>query len=105
MKFHIKKDDNVMVIAGKDRGESGRVLEMRPHDNKAIVEGVNIISRHTKPTTQNPDGGIIKKEAPIHLSNLMLLDPKSNTPTRVGRKQGEDGKMKRYAKKTGEFID
>lgn len=105
MKFHIKKDDNVMVISGKNRGQSGRVLEMLPKQNRAIVEGVNMISRHTKPTSQNPDGGIVKKEAPVHLSNIMLIDPSTETPTRVGRKPDDEGKLKRYAKKTGEFID
>ena len=102
-KLKIKKGDSVIVISGNYKGKSGRVLEIIRKDNKAIVEGINIVSKHTKPTTDTPQGGITKKEAPIHLSNLMLLDPKSGKPTRVGYKT-VDGKKVRFAKKSNEVI-
>lgn len=102
-KLKIKKGDTVQVMAGEDRGKQGRVLDVNVDTNRVFVEGVNIISRHTKPNAQNPDGGIIKKEAPVHISNLMLVDPKSGEPTRVGRKP-EGDKLVRYAKKSGEVI-
>ncbi len=103
-KLHIKKGDNVMVIAGNDKGRSGKVLEVIAEKNRAIVEGVNMISKHTKPNAQYPNGGIIKKEAPIHLSNLKVIDPSGN-PTRTGRKMDEKtGKSVRYSKKSGEVI-
>lgn len=103
-KFHIKKGDTVIVIAGESKGRQGRVLEVLRSKNRAIVEGVNLISKHTKPNADNPQGGIIKKEASVHISNLMLVDPKTGDPTRIGRKQGKDGKLVRYAKKSGEEI-
>ncbi len=105
-KPHIKKGDMVIVISGadKDLDKAKRVLNVMPNSNRAIVEGVNMVSRHTKPNAQNPDGGIIKKEAPVHMSNLSLADPKSGRPTRIGRKE-ENGKMVRYAKKSGEVIN
>jgi large subunit ribosomal protein L24 len=103
-KLHIKKGDNVMVIAGNDKGVSGRVLEVIVEKNKAIVEGVNLVSKHTKPNAQYPNGGIIKKEAPIHVSNLKLIDKAGNV-TRIGRKLDEKtGKSVRYSKKSGEVI-
>ncbi|MFO7789498.1 MAG: 50S ribosomal protein L24 [Bacteroidota bacterium] len=102
-KLHIKKGDTVMVIAGESRGYQGKVLQVIPKKNKAIVEGANVVSRHSKPDAQNTEGGIIKKEAPIHLSNLMVVDPKEGKPTRVGRKI-EDNKLIRYSKITGEEI-
>lgn len=102
-KFHIKKGDNVQVIAGNSRGETGRVIRMIPKQNRAVVEGVNMVSKHQKPSASNPQGGIVKMEAPIHISNLMLIDPKENVPTRVGRRI-EDGKIVRFAKKSGEVI-
>ncbi|KAB2815773.1 MAG: 50S ribosomal protein L24 [Bacteroidetes bacterium] len=102
-KFHIKKGDNVTVIAGNSKGETGRVIRMIPKQNRAVVEGVNMVSKHQKPSASNPQGGIVKMEAPIHISNLMLIDPKENVPTRVGRRV-EDGKIVRYAKKSGEVI-
>jgi len=103
-KLHIKKGDNVMVIAGNDKGRSGKVLEVIAEKNRAIVEGVNMIAKHTKPNADYPNGGIIKKEAPIHLSNLKVIDA-SGTPTRVGRKMDEKtGKSVRYSKKSGEVI-
>lgn len=103
-KLHIKKGDNVMVIAGNDKGRSGRVLEVIAEKNRAIVEGVNMVSKHTKPTSEYPNGGIIKKEATINISNLKVIDASGN-PTRVGRKVDEkDGKSVRYSKKSGEVI-
>ena len=102
-KLRIKKGDNVIVIAGNDKGKTGKVLSVAPAENRAIVEGVNLVSKHTKPNSKAPQGGIIKKEAPIHVSNLSLIDPKSNTATRVGYRV-EDGKKVRYAKKSGEEI-
>ena len=102
-KFHIKKDDTVKVIAGESRGEEGKVLEVYPAKNKALVEGVNIVKRHTKPNATHPNGGIVEQEAAIHLSNLMLVDPKTGDATRVGRKEVK-GKLVRYSKKSGEVI-
>ena len=102
-KFHIKKDDTVKVIAGVSRGEEGKVLEVYPEKNRALVEGVNIVKRHTKPNATHPNGGIVEQEAPIHLSNLMLVDPKTGEATRVGRKEVK-GKLVRYSKKSGEVI-
>ncbi|GIV34177.1 MAG: 50S ribosomal protein L24 [Chitinophagales bacterium] len=95
----------VFVIAGEDKDlqRTRRVLEVYPEKQRALVEGVRIISRHTRPNAQNPDGGIIKKEAPVHISNLMLADPKTGKPTRIGRKI-VNGKRVRYAKKSGEVI-
>jgi large subunit ribosomal protein L24 len=102
-KLNIKKGDTVQVLAGDDKGKKGRVIEIDKVKMKALVEGVNIISRHTKPSAQNTQGGIVKKEALVHLSNLSILDPKGGKPTRVGRKM-VDGKSVRYAKKSGEVI-
>lgn len=103
-KLHIKKGDTVQVIAGEDLGKKGRVLEIIRKTDRAIVEGVNIIKKHTKPNTQYPNGGIVEKEAPIHISNLMLVDPKTGKPTRIGRRLNENGKLVRYSKKSGEEI-
>ncbi len=103
-KLHIKKGDNVFVNTGEYRGQKGRVLEVDRKKNRAIVEGINMILKHTKPNAQNPDGGIIKKEAPVHISNLMLLDPSSGAPTRIGRRRNNKGKLVRYSKKSGEEI-
>lgn len=104
VKLHIKKGDLVMVIAGDSKGQQGKVLEVQVDKTRAIVEGVNMISKHTKPNSKNPQGGIVKQEAPIHISNLQLIDPKSGKPTRIGRKKTEQGKSVRYAKKSGEEI-
>ena len=104
VKLHIKKGDMVYVIAGDSRGQQGKVLAVDPEKQRAIVEGVNIVKKATKPNAQNPQGGIIEKEAPIHVSNLMLIDPKSGKPTKVGRKTDAKGKLVRYAKKSGEEI-
>jgi large subunit ribosomal protein L24 len=103
-KLNIKKGDTVMVITGESKGQKGRVLEVDRDKNRAIVEGVNMVSKHTKPNSKAPQGGIVKKEAPIHLSNLMLLDPKSGKPTRVGKKLNVKNKLIRYSKKSGEEI-
>ncbi|MFP4366496.1 MAG: 50S ribosomal protein L24 [Bacteroidales bacterium] len=103
-KYHIKKGDTVYVVSGESRGQQGRVLDLLTKEGKAIVEGVNMVSRHTKPNAQHTQGGIIKKEAPIDVSNLMLVDPSTGKPTRVGRKLDEKNKLVRYSKKTGEEI-
>ena len=103
-KLHIKKGDTVKVIAGDDRGKEGRVLSVEASKNRAIVEGVNIITKATKPNAQHPQGGLIKKEAPINLSNIALIDPKSGKPTRIGIRKDEDGKKVRYSKKSGQEI-
>ena len=103
-KLHIKKGDTVMVITGESKGQKGRVLEVDRKKDRAIVEGLNMISKHTKPHSKAPQGGIIRKEAPIHLSNLMLIDPASGKPTRVGRKLNNKNKLVRYSKKSGEEI-
>ena len=103
-KLKIKKGDTVYVLAGDDKGKTGRVLNVLPEQGKAIVEGVNIVSKSTKPNAKAPQGGIIKKEAPIDLSNLAVVDPKSGKPTRVGFRFDENGKKVRYSKKSGEEI-
>jgi large subunit ribosomal protein L24 len=103
-KLHIKKGDTVQVLAGVDLGKKGRVLEIVRKTDRAIVEGVNIIKKHTKPNTEHPNGGIVEKEAPIHISNLMLVDPKTGKATRIGRRLNENGKLVRYSKKSGEEI-
>ncbi|MDE7427376.1 MAG: 50S ribosomal protein L24 [Muribaculaceae bacterium] len=102
-KLHIKKGDNVYVIAGEDRGKTGRVLEVQASKNRAIVEGVNIVTKATKPSAKHPQGGLVKMEAPINLSNINLVDPATGKPTRVGIRM-EDGKKVRYAKKSGKEI-
>ena len=102
-KLHIKKGDTVYVNAGNDKGKTGKVLTVLPAKDRVIVEGVNVISKHTKPNASNPQGGIVKKEAGIHISNVNLIDPASGKPTRVGYKFEGDKKI-RYAKKSGEEI-
>lgn len=104
IKLHIKKGDLVYVNAGDSKGQQGKVMEIMVEAERAIVEGVNMVSKHTKPNSKNPQGGIIKKEAPIHISNLQPLDPKSGKPTRIGRKANEKGKLVRYSRKSGEEI-
>ena len=103
MKLKIKKGDIVKVIAGESRNSKGKVLEELPEKQKALVEGCNLVSKSTKPNAKNPNGGIIQKEAPIHISNLMVVDAKGNA-TRVGRKLNDKGKLVRYSKKSGEEI-
>lgn len=102
--MHVKKGDKVMVISGKDKGKTGVILASYPKQNRVIVEGVNIVKKHSKPSQVNPQGGIISQEAPIHVSNVMPVDPKSGQPTRVGYKE-IDGKKVRVAKKSGEVLD
>jgi large subunit ribosomal protein L24 len=99
IKLRVKKDDRVKIIAGDDKGKTGKVLEIITDSNRAIVEGINIVSRHTKPNAQNQQGGIIKKEAPIHISNLAVLD-KNEVATKVGRMKNEEGKTVRFSKKS-----
>jgi large subunit ribosomal protein L24 len=101
----IKKDDEVVVIAGKNKGAHGKVLSVIPEDDRVVIQGVNIVTKHVKPSRENPQGGIQKREAPIHLSNVMLADPKSGDPTRVRFKTLESGTKVRVAVKSGEQID
>lgn len=103
-KLNIKKGDTVYVLSGEDRGKTGRVLKVYIAKERAIVEGCNIVTKATKPSAKHPQGGLVKMEAPIHVSNLSLLDPKSGKPTRVGYRFNEAGKKVRYAKKSGEEI-
>lgn len=103
-KFHIKKGDTVVVITGIYKGQKGRVLEVIRKSERAIVEGVNMMKKHTKPNSNYPQGGIIEKESSIHISNLMLVDPKTGEPTRIGRRYDDKGKLVRYSKKSGEEI-
>ncbi|MBQ7689637.1 MAG: 50S ribosomal protein L24 [Muribaculaceae bacterium] len=103
-KLHIKKDDTVYVLAGEDKGKTGRVLSIDRKKGRAIVEGINMVKKATKPSAQHPQGGLIEMEAPIHMSNLNVLDPKTKKPTRVGYKRDENGKKVRYSKKSGEEI-
>ncbi len=103
-KLHIKKGDTVYVNAGDDKGRTGRVLQVLVKKNRAIVEGLNMVSKSTKPSAKNPQGGIVKQEASIHISNLNVVDPKTGKATRIGRKRNEEGTLVRYAKKSGEEI-
>ncbi|MEA3317887.1 MAG: 50S ribosomal protein L24 [Bacteroidota bacterium] len=103
-KLHIKKGDTVFVNAGENKGQQGKVLEVFAIKNKAIVEGVNMISKHSKPNAENPQGGIVKIEAPIHISNLMVVDPSTGKPSRIGRKLNDEKKLIRYSKKSGEEL-
>lgn len=103
-KLHIKKGDTVFVNAGNDKGKTGKVLEVFPKKDRAIVEGVNMVSKHTKPNAKNPQGGIVKQEAGIHISNLQVVDPSTGAPTRIGRRLNDAGKLVRFAKKSGEEI-
>ncbi|MFA5542503.1 MAG: 50S ribosomal protein L24 [Bacilli bacterium] len=102
--MNVKKGDTVIVISGNDKGKTGKVLQVLVKENRVVVEGVNVVSRHTKPSNANPDGGIIKKEAPVHASNVQVLDPTTKEPTRVG-KQVVEGKKVRVAKKSGTVLD
>ena len=103
-KLHIKKGDTVYVNTGEDKGKTGRVLEVLVDKNRAIVEGVNMVSKSTKPNAKNPQGGIVKQESALHISNLNVVDPKSGKPTRIGRRENAEGKLVRYSKKSGEEI-
>ena len=104
IKLHIKKGDTVIVLAGEDKGKTGKVLKVEREKMRAIVEGVNIVTKSAKPSAKNPQGGFIKVEAPIHISNLSLVDPKSGEATRIAIKVKEDGTKVRIAKKSGEEI-
>jgi large subunit ribosomal protein L24 len=103
-KFHIKRGDTVYVNAGDYKGQKGRVLEIIAKNEKAIVEGINMVSKHTKPNAQYPQGGIIKMEAPVHISNLMILEGSSGKPTKVGRRLNDNNKLVRYSKNSEEEI-
>jgi len=103
-KLHIKKGDNVVVIAGDNKGKKGRVLEIITKSERALVEGVNMMKKHTKPNAKTPQGGIVEKEAPVHISNLMVVDAKTGKATRVERKLNSEGKLVRFSKKSGEEI-
>jgi large subunit ribosomal protein L24 len=102
--MHVKKGDKVMVISGKDKGKTGTILEAYPKQSRVLVEGVNVVKKHSKPSQANPQGGIISQEAPVHVSNVMPIDPKTGTPTRVGY-TSVDGKKVRVAKKSGQVLD
>ena len=104
MAAKIKKGDKVVVLTGRDKGRTGEVVEVRPKEERALVRGVNLVKRHQR-QTMNQEGGIIQKEAPVHLSNLALADPKDGKPTRVGFKILDDGRKVRVAKRSGELID
>jgi len=102
--MHVVKEDNVKVLSGKYRGKTGKVLKVFPKENRVIVEGVNIIKRHTKPSQKNQQGGIVEKEAPVDASNVMVIDPKTSEPTRVGYMYLEDGSKVRISRKSGEIL-
>lgn len=104
-KLHIKKEDTVIVISGKDKGKKGRVIAAFPKENRVLVEGINMVKKHAKPSMQNQQGGILNQEAPIHASNVMIVDPKTGEPTRIGYKVLDNGKKVRIAKKSGQQID
>jgi large subunit ribosomal protein L24 len=104
-KLHVKTGDTVKVIAGDDKGKTSKILSVDKQKSRAIVEGLNMVTKHVKPTAAKPQGGIEKKEAGMHISNLMLVDPATGESTRTGRKSGENGKLVRYSKKTGEVIN
>ncbi|MGK7395959.1 MAG: 50S ribosomal protein L24 [Candidatus Cyclobacteriaceae bacterium M3_2C_046] len=103
-KFHLRKGDTVKILAGNDRGKTGKVLEVITAKQRAIVEGMNMVVKHKKPDANNPNGGIDKQEAAIHVSNLMVVNPATGDPTKIGRKHNNESKLQRYSKKTGEFI-
>jgi len=104
-KLHIKKGDTVYVNAGEDKGKTGRVLKVLVKEQRAIVEGINMVSKSTKPNAQHPQGGIVKQEAAIHISNLNPVEPGTEQPVRIGRKKDADGKTVRYSKKSGKEIN
>ncbi|PGH40243.1 MAG: 50S ribosomal protein L24 [Candidatus Nephrothrix sp. EaCA] len=103
-KLHLRQGDKVKVLSGNGRGKTGVVLEVFTQTNKAVVEGVNLVTKHKKPSAGKPEGSRFQMEAPVHVSNLMVVNPANGEPTRTGRKRNEKGKWQRYAKKTGEFI-
>ena len=103
-KVNIRKGDNVYVLSGEDRGKTGRVLKVDAKKERVLVEGVNFVMKAMKPNAKHPQGGLVKMEAPIHISNVNLIDPKSGKPTRIGRKKDSEGRSVRYSKKSGEEI-
>lgn len=103
-KLHIKKGDTVYVNAGEDKGKTGKVTKVLVDKQRAVVEGINMVSKSQKPSAKNPQGGIVKMEVPIHISNLNVVDPKTGKPTRIGRRLNDENKLVRYAKKSGEEI-
>ncbi|HCY26045.1 MAG: 50S ribosomal protein L24 [Flavobacteriales bacterium] len=103
-KFKVKKGDTVKVLAGESKGSTGRIVRVIPKMNRVVVEGVNMIKKHQKPSATSPQGGIVEMEAPLHISNVSLVDPTSNEVTRVGRKMDDNGNVVRYAKKSGEVL-
>lgn len=105
-KLHVRKNDRVVVIAGKDKGKKGRIIEVKPRERKVIVEGVNVVKRHQRPNSRRGvQGGIIERELPIDVSNVMVIDPQTGTATRVGRQELADGSRVRVAKKSGSVIE
>ena len=102
-KLHIKKGDTVKVLSGADNGKTGKIITVDREKGRAFVEGVNLVSKHTKPSAANPQGGIVKREASVHISNLMVVDSKGQA-SRIGRKLNKDGKLVRYSKKSGEVL-
>jgi large subunit ribosomal protein L24 len=105
VKFRIKKGDDVIVLAGREKGRKGNVIKVLPQESRVLVQGVNMVRRHTRPSQANPQGGILEKEAPLHISNVAHVDPADGKPTRVGYRVLEDGKKVRFAKRSGEVID
>ena len=103
-KPHVRRGDSVRILSGNYKHQEGVVLKVLPKAYRAIVEGINLVTRHKKPSAQQPQGGVERKEAPIHLSNLMVVDPATKEATRIGRKTNEHGRLQRYSKKTGNFI-
>lgn len=103
-KLHIKKGDTVKIIAGNHKNKTGKVLTVYPLRSKATIEGINLLIHYVKPNQKKPKGGILKKEAPIHISNMMLIEPATKKPTRIGRKLNDNNKLQRYSKKTNQFI-
>lgn len=104
-KLHVKTGDTVVVISGKDKGKQGKIIAALPKKERVIVEGVNVVKRHTKPSQKNPQGGIIEKEAPIHASNVMILDPETKAPTRIKKQVLENGTKVRASVKSGAVLD
>ena len=103
-KLHIKSGDTVIVLSGESKGEKGKIVSVDTKKERAIVEGVNKVKKHQKPNAKHPQGGIIEIEAPLHVSNLMVIDPTTGEPTKVGRRRNAEGKLERYSKKSGEVL-
>lgn len=104
-RFHIRKGDLVQVIAGREKGKQGKIARVLPKTDRVVVEGLNMVKRHVKPSQKYPQGGIISKELPLHISNVMLFDPQAGKPTRVGMKKNSKGQWVRFAKKSGALLD